>query len=80
MTLYNLVIREVYRAINHIVPFLVVKIDYFSIDFQFYDSLSDLFFWLGSVFCENSKRDTENTFKQCKFGNFCDSITVSKNF
>ena len=37
--------KEAYQVIYHILLFVVVKIDYFSIDFHFYDILQDLFFW-----------------------------------
>ena len=37
--LYNLLIKEVYRAVYHFPIFIVVKIDYFSVVFHFYDIL-----------------------------------------
>ena len=41
--------KEVYRVTYHIVLLIVVKIDYFSINFQFDDILKVLFFGIGSV-------------------------------
>ena len=37
--------KEAYRVNYHILLFVVVKIDYFFIDFHFYDILQALFFW-----------------------------------
>ena len=43
--------KEVYRVIHHVLLFVVVKTDYFSIDFRFYDILQVLFFGIRSVSC-----------------------------
>ena len=45
--------KEAYQVIYHILLFVVVKIDYFSIDFHFYDILQDQFFWYQiGILCE----------------------------
>ena len=45
--------KEAYQLIYHILLFVVVKIDYFSIDFHFYDIVQILFFWyLICILCE----------------------------
>ena len=45
--------KEAYRVIYHVLLFVVVKIDYFSIDFHFYDILQVLFFWYQiGILCE----------------------------
>ena len=35
--------KEAYRVVYHILLFVVVKIDYFFIDFHFYDILQAIF-------------------------------------
>ena len=79
--------RELYRAVYHILLFVVVKVDFFSIDFHFYDIRQNLFFFgkrsdvsstilqslLKKIFCESKSNF-------CKFGKFCDSITVNEIF
>ena len=49
MSLHNLVMKEACRVIYHILLFVVVKTDCFSIDFLFYDILHVLFFGIRSV-------------------------------
>ena len=45
--------KEAYRVIYHILFFVVVKIDYSSIDFHFYDILQVLIFWyLICILCK----------------------------
>ena len=45
--------KEACQVIYHILLFVVVKIDYFSIDFHFYEILQDLFFWYQiGILCE----------------------------
>ena len=45
--------KEAYQGIYHILVSVLVKIDYFSIDFLFYDILQDLFYWyLICILCE----------------------------
>ena len=45
--------KEAYRVINHILLFVVVKIDYFSIDYHFYDILQVLIYWYRiCILCE----------------------------
>ena len=45
--------KEAYRVIYHILLFVVLKIDYFSIYFYFYDIVQVLFFWyLICILCK----------------------------
>ena len=40
--------KEVYRVTYHILLFVVVEVDYVSIEFQFYDNLYNSVFFLVS--------------------------------
>ena len=62
--LHNLVKKEAYRVIYQNFLLVVVKIDYFSIDFLFYDILQVLFFGIGIVsYVKFSSTIMQNSFK-----------------